>query len=226
MATRAPVVVGEWYHCFTRGVDKRVVFETREDYERFLVLLYAANGTRHIRVSDLSSSRLHAVLTDDAVIRGDPLTEIGAYSLMPTHPHFLLKETREGGIATFMQKVFTGYTMYFNNKNARTGALFSGSFKSKHIEDDRYLKQVLPYILLNPAELFEPAWKEGVANLATLEKKLHTYPFSSLPEFVGIKRPENKLVHTDFSAYYDKLPTLAHMLDDAHAYYRAFKPQV
>jgi len=228
MSTRPPMAIGEWYHCYTRGVDKRKVFESQEDYDRFLVHLYVANGTRNIRVSDMRDTRLKRVLEDESLDRGHPIVEIGAYSLMPTHVHFLLREIRDGGIALFMQKTFTGYTMYFNNKNERTGALFSGTFKSKHVNEDRYLKQVIPYILLNPVELFYPDWKNGIGDIDSVEKKLLAYPYSSLQEFqsVSIERPHKKIVNGSFEMYYEQLPTLSQMLCDAHEYYRERRPQV
>lgn len=220
------MAVGEWYHCYTRGVDKRVVFESPGDYGRFLVHLYVANGTKHIRVSDLYDPRLNAVLVDETLHRGDSIVDLGAYSLMPTHAHFLLREVREGGIATFMQRVFTGYTMYFNNKNTRTGALFSGTFKSRHIDSDAYLKQVVPYVLLNPVELFEPHWKEGVGDASVIEKKILAYPYSSIQEFRGVERPENKITNTSLKNYYEQPPTLSQMLRDAQEYYQSHLPQV
>lgn len=48
-----------------------------------------------------------------------------------------------------MQKVATGYTMYFNKKYERTGVLFQGKYKIKHAEDDRYIKYLFEYIHLN-----------------------------------------------------------------------------
>ena len=220
MATRKPIAVGEWYHCYNRGTDKRTVFGTPQEYERFLVHLYISNSTRNIRASNVSDSRLSAVLLNERLDRGEPLVEIGAYALMPTHIHLLLKEIRNKGIATFMQKVFTGYTMYFNNKHKRTGGLFAGTFKSKHIENDRYLKQVLPYILLNPIELFEPRWKKEVGLINRIEKKILEYPYSSLPDFYGISRPQNKIVTTKWDEYYDRQPTLASLLKNARTYHQ------
>ena len=38
--TREPFEDGEWYHCYTRGVDKRKTFLSNKDYERFTELLY------------------------------------------------------------------------------------------------------------------------------------------------------------------------------------------
>ena len=226
MATREPFVVDEWYHCFNRGVDKRIVFEGPGDYERFLTHIYISNGSKNIRVSTLPSTDLNSILLDESIDRGEPIVEIGAYSLMPNHFHILIKETQEGGIATFMQKTFTGYTMYFNNKNERTGALFAGTFKSRHVSDDRYLKQLVPYILLNPIELFEASWKEGVGDINALEKKLMRYEYSSLPDFAGHARPLGKLVGNSLRSYYDLVPSLEEMLNDARSYYEQYSPQV
>src|ERR1700679_3572183 len=110
MGSRAPFAIGEWYHCFNRGVDKRSIFEQPGDYERFLIQLYIGNGTKNIRASQLSSIKLDAVLEDNRMDRGEPLVDIGAYALMPNHFHLILKEVRANGIPTFMQKLCTGYT--------------------------------------------------------------------------------------------------------------------
>ena len=99
---------------------------------------------------------------------------------MHNHFHLLLKEIVEGGISTFMHKVGTAYTMYFNIKNERTGNLFNKPFKSRHVLVDRYFQHVINYIHCNPAELYEPGWKHGVVkNMKQLHKKLLAYPYSS-----------------------------------------------
>jgi REP element-mobilizing transposase RayT len=226
VANRSPIVVGEWYHCYTRGVDKRIVFDNPEDFDRFLLYLYISNGTKNIKVSDLPDTKLLRTLNDKSIQRGEALVEIGAYSLMPNHVHLILREIREKGIATFMQKVFTGYTMYFNNKNARTGALFSGTFKSKHISDERYLKQVVPYVLLNPIELFEPKWKTGTVKLDHIEKNILAYEYSSLPDFFALQRPHQLIVGNSLHDYYDHSPSLSSMLRAAQEYYQEHTPQV
>ena len=188
---RSPFVVDEWYHCYNRGVDKRKIFEDVRDYERFLLGLFVGNSEIPVHISNLKSSRLQEALNDDSLERGDPLVEIGAYCLMPNHFHLLIRETTEGGIAKFMQKLCTGYTMYFNTKYERTGALLSGTFKSKHVSDDRYLKHLVSYIHLNPAELFNPKWKIGQENPHKIKKNLEEYRYSSLPDFFGQKRLES-----------------------------------
>lgn len=224
MATREACVTGEWYHCFNRGVDKRIVFDEDGDYRRFVTLLYTSNGSRPVRISDSFHPDLDALLRKN-IDRGTPLVEIGAYALMPNHPHLAVRQVADNGIARFMQKVFTGYTMYFNLKYQRTGALFAGTYKAIRVSDDDYFKQLIPYVLLNPAELFEPRWKEGVADLEKLEKQLRAYRYSSLPDFLGETRPESKIV-SSLDEYYDLRPTLPGMLTDAHLFYRERAPEV
>lgn len=220
MAFRNPFAPGEHYHCYNRGVDKRVVFKARQDYERFLSLLYVCNGSKNIQLSDRRDTSLHSILADKSIDRGTPLTNLEVYSLMPNHVHFILQETATGGITIFMQKVFTGYTMYFNRKYRRSGALFAGPFKSRHIFDDLYFKQVVPYVLLNPIELFEPDWKVGKGNPKKGKERLLEYPYSSLPDFFGKKRSQGKLIGDTLHSYYDSTPSLKTMLRAAQEYYR------
>ena len=150
MTTRPPFSIDEWYHCYNRGFEKSIVYKNEKDYQRFLLLMYLCNGEKRVHLRESEGWDLHETLLDPSVERGEYLVEIGSYVLMPNHLHLILREIRDGGIPLFMQKLFTGYTMYFNKKYNRTGALFSGTFKSRHISDDRYLKRVVPYIFLNP----------------------------------------------------------------------------
>lgn len=226
MANREPFGVGEWYHCYNRGVDKRRVFSGRADYERLLLLIFIANASIPAHTFHLKNKKLSAILSDKSFQRGTPLVEIGAYSLMPNHFHFVLKEVREGGIALFMQKVFTGYTMYFNKKNERTGALFAGTFKSKHIADDNYLKRLVPYVHLNCVKLFDPRWKSGRGSSAAIEKRLKEYPYSSLPDFMGVERPERALLGNSIFELFDSPPNAREMLDEAKGYYEALHTEV
>jgi putative transposase len=195
MGTRPPTATNEWYHCYNRGFEKMRVFKNNRDYERFLVALYLCNDTQRMHMREAKGWNLQHILEENNKTEREPLVDIGAYALMPNHIHLVIKQRVEGGIALFMQKVFTSYTMYFNKKYERTGSLFSGTFKSKHVPDDRYLKRLLPYVLLNP------------------DKSSDT-EYSSLPDFLGEKRPENKIV-IDVSDLYDHKPSLAAMRKEA-----------
>lgn len=219
MAMRSPFGVDEWYHCYNRGVDKRTVFEDTGDYNRFLLLLYLGNGSVPLHIANLKNQNIRAVLENTSIERGEPVVEIGAYTLIPNHFHLVLKEIIEGGITIFMQRIFTAFTMYFNKKYERTGALFAGPFKSRYVTDDRYLKHLVSYQHLNAAELFDPRWKNGSGDLRKIEKQLTTYPYSSLPDFLGQKRLERKILGDSIFELYDSIPTLSEIIEDAHAYY-------
>jgi putative transposase len=118
--------------------------------------------------------------------RGEPLVSIGAYCLMPNHFHLLLTPLVDGGISKFMLKLQTGYSMYFNKKNDRVGALFQGVFKSQHMDDDIYLRYIYSYIHLNPAKLKNSEWKtQPKSFLNQLKKFIAEYPYSSLQEYLS-----------------------------------------
>lgn len=141
MANRNHVfAIDEYYHCYNRGTDKRTVFEDTQDYEYFQKSLNAYNTTLV-----LGKLRLY----DNEIQAESKLVEILSYCLLPNHYHIILRESVEHGISQFMQRVGVGYTMYFNEKNERSGGLFQGTFKSKHIESDQDLRQVISYVTYN-----------------------------------------------------------------------------
>jgi len=216
---RDPFMPNEWYHCYNRGVDKRTVFESAYDYERFLEALYLCNDIKPKR-SHVWHRNAHQEIMESA--RHSRLVSIAAYCLMPTHFHLLVREASQGGISTFMHKLGTAYTMYFNTKSERVGNLFVKPFRSKRISSDGHFLHLPNYIHLNPAELFEPEWKRGViSSIASLEISLKEYRYSSLSEYRGIKRIEGVILDaeavdvfrsTDFS--------LRSAINDAAEYYR------
>lgn len=220
---RAPFESGEWYHCYSRGVDKRTVFERASDYERFLQSLYLCNSETSVHRSN------HGEKTKDEVYeieRKDPLVSIGAYCLMSNHFHLLLRENSDdgSGISRFMQKLGTSYTMYFNIRKERTGNLFVKPFRSRHVKDDRYFKRVAQYIHFNPIEIFEPKWKEGkVLAKGLLENRLRQYTYSSLPDFhaaKGERRPERAILDEEaLDLLSDDSPSLSETLSDMREYY-------
>ena len=139
--------VGEYYHVYNRGVEKRVVFNNEFDYQRFLLLLLLVNDSQSVEVQSLVRNYTIPELLKHS---REPLVSVLAFSLMPNHFHMILKEVTENGISKFMHKVSTGYTGYFNLQNERSGSLFQGTYKAKHIADDGYLKYLFEYIHLNP----------------------------------------------------------------------------
>lgn len=166
----------------------------RSDYDRFLALLYLCNRKEPVDLKLQGSTLLE--IGDG--IQSDTLVDICAYVLMPNHFHIIVREKEDGGISKLMQKLTTGYTMYFNKRNERSGALFQGKFKASHIENDRYFSYLISYVHLNPIKLFEPTWKEsGIQDRVSAEKFLKGYAFSSYLDYMGETRLENKIINAD-----------------------------
>ncbi len=203
----------EFYHLYNRGVDKRKIFNGDQDRDRFLMLLYICNSDETVHLSNLGSVQLDSVLK---LPRGNTLVDVGIYCLMPNHFHLLVKEKVKGGVSKFMQKLTTAYTMYFNKKYERSGALFQGVFKAEHCSSDKYLKYLFAYIHLNPIKIIQADWKEtGIENSKKAEKFLRGYEYSSYLDYLGHKRPENKIIKiSEFPNYFETTNRFAHFIKD------------
>lgn len=139
------LINSEFYHIYNRGVDKRTVFKDKQDFFQFTQMLDHFNQNE-------SFGGLKAYKYPKNLKHRGPtsvLVEIVAYCLNKNHYHLILRQVSKDGISKFMQKVGTGYTMYFNKKYKRTGSLFGGRFKSKYIETDDQLNYVGVYVNLN-----------------------------------------------------------------------------
>lgn len=172
-------------HVYNRGVDKRIIFAQKRDYERFLLALFLFNDV-DIYDYDLKEFNLHELPALPK--QRTPLVEIIHWCLMPNHFHLLLRPLVSNGVSIFMQKVGTGYTMYFNTKYERSGRLFQGTFKLKLVEKDEYFSHLCAYIPLNAADLFCKEWKEkGISRseLDNVKRRMLYYPWSSYREYLG-----------------------------------------
>ena len=176
---------GEFYHIYSRGVEKRDIFMNTPDYTRFINLLFFANSEKPVDYGEISD------LPWEFYDRGEIQTSIGCYCLMPNHFHLLLWEKNENGISRFVAKLLTAYSMYFNKKYQRSGRLFQSTFRATYVDDDEYLKYLFSYIHLNPVKLIESGWKEKqISDLSAVENYLKKYNYSSYQDFLGIEREE------------------------------------
>ncbi len=114
---------GAFYHITSRGNERKNIFKSKRDREKFLEYFESA------------------VLRYDAVIH--------AYCLMDNHYHLLL-ETPSGNLPQIMRHINGAYTTYFNVKRKRSGHLFQGRYKSILVDIDEYAKELSRYIHLNP----------------------------------------------------------------------------
>jgi len=114
---------GAFYHVTSRGNERKNVFKSKRDREKFFEYLESA------------TQRYNAV--------------IHAFCLMDNHYHLLI-ETPSGNLPQIMRHINGAYTTYFNVKRARSGHLFQGRYKAILVEVDEYAKELSRYIHLNP----------------------------------------------------------------------------
>lgn len=181
-------ITGEFYHIYNRGVEKRNIFSDKSDWTRFLQSMNEFNtiqptGSLYERALDIKLGR--------AVTRSK-LVDIICYCLNPNHYHFLLQQKEVGGISEFMKRLGGGYTKYFNKKYRRSGVLFQGIFKSRHVNSNEYLLRLSAYINHNQRvhklghTVSLSSWNEYIDTTKTrslCNKKIILDQFSNVREY-------------------------------------------
>jgi putative transposase len=210
---KANFVQGEYYHLYNRGVEKRSIFEDEEDSERFLKSMIMFNTVEPI--GSIYQQSFHKGVEK----KREPLVNFISYCLNPNHFHVIAVPLVEKGIQMFMHRLGTGYTMYFNEKYKRCGALFQGVFKSTHIDSDKYLLHLSVYVNLNylvhqlggeASKLVRTSWNEfieptGTTNNSNVCNKdivlgqfkstdsYKQYALSTLPNIISRKQNEKEI---------------------------------
>ena len=201
---------GEYYHIYNRGIEKRRIFLDQSDYGRFQNLLYLANGTKAVVFK-----RVQGLPLDND--RGPQHVDLLFYALMPNHFHIIAKENKMGGISKFLSKISTSYSMYFNTKYERSGALLCHPFRAQHLDTDDYFRWAITYIHLNPLDIHAPNWREnGVAVIQMARNFLRDYKYSSYADYFAPARRETKIIHKE------NLPISMIELDDVEKMFACY----
>lgn len=200
MQRKFSFVPNEYYHIYSRGTDKREIFLDENEYKRFVKLLFVCNSKISVHLSSGGNARSPL----EKIKRGETLVDIGAYCLMPNHFHLLIHEKEDDGITNFLKKLLTSYSMFFNKKHDRTGSLFEGIFRAKHVGQDEYLEYLFAYIHLNPIKIKEPKWGEdGLPDIKNTKKFLDDFRHSSYLDYVGKGREESVILNREpFPEYF------------------------
>lgn len=178
---RTPLVNNYFYHLVNRGLGRKPIFKTENDYQRTLQII---NFYRFPRPSLKFSSFLRLPSKEDKQVflkqlyQKKPLVEIISFCLMPNHSHLLLKQITDNGVSLFMGNWQNSYARFFNTKYKQKGYLFESAFKAKLIETEELLWHISRYIHLNPSS----------SSLISI-RNLANYPWSSFPEYLGRKTP-------------------------------------
>jgi REP element-mobilizing transposase RayT len=169
-----PFLPDQYYHFYNRGNNRQAIFFERDNY------LYFLHGIKKY-------------------LRGQ--LDILAYSLMPTHYHFLGRvkpkpETSEFSensevsgrqiskeVSKSMMRLGVSYTKAINKRFGRVGTLFQGQFQGKPIQTYEHLLNLCVYIHANPV-------KDGLVSLP------ENWEYSNYLEWMGLR--EGTLVNREF----------------------------
>lgn len=114
---------GALHHLIVRGIERRRIFRTERDRQRFL-------------------DRLCTLIVKTGAA-------LYAFALMPNHAHALIR-TGHLPLSRLAQCWLGPYATTFNRIHQRCGHLFQNRFKSTLVEAEPYLLELVRYIHLNP----------------------------------------------------------------------------
>ncbi len=126
MSYTIPLMPGEYYHIYNRGINGENIFIEETNYHHFLKLY-----THYIHPHALTF----------------------AYCLLRNHFHlliFILEIDSKKSISQAFSNMFNAYSKAFNLRYNRHGSLFERPFKRKPILHQNHLIQTLFYIHANP----------------------------------------------------------------------------
>lgn len=188
-------LAGNIYHIYNRGNNKSPIFYDHQDYMIFLsrakiilAIEHKKFSNHRIRIIPLPEHSMH-VLT---------------FCLMPNHFHFLIKQLDTIKISTFMHKLCTSYSKYFNAKYNKVGNVFQDVFKAKHLNTDEYLSQVVRYIIQNPLSFIDYPY----SSLYEVQRKLE-YPLTNFKSILELM----DMSETEFITYTTKVTKAHNNLD-------------
>ena len=113
------------YHITSRGNDRKNIYASEFDNEKFLEYVLKAKKRFKFRLY--------------------------AYVLMTNHYHLLI-ETLQPNLSKIMHFINGSYTTYYNVKRKKAGHLFQGRYESIIVDKDSYFEVLTKYIHLNPVK--------------------------------------------------------------------------
>lgn len=206
-ARNPPLITGEIYHVYNRGLDDRTTFTDEGGFRRALLTLeYYRPIVPPMRLSQflsLDRENREKILKD--IRQRERLVEVLSFCFMPNHFHLLLRQEVNDGISKFMSNFLNSYTRFFNTKHERVGQIFLRPFKAVRIYTEYQLLHVSRYIHLNPYS----------ARIAKNLQELKNYPWSSLREYLGLVKNGLCGKETIFSNFKNADSYLEFVLDQA-----------
>ncbi len=115
--------VGSLHHVMNRGMNGENIFPDDDAKQQFLTIL--GDRSNHFKI------------------------RLIAYCIMDNHYHLILQNT-SGKLSDFMRELNGNYGAYYRFHIGGKGYVFQSRYKSTLIEDEKYLRVAIVYVLLNP----------------------------------------------------------------------------
>lgn len=176
----------EIYHVFNRSVAREHIFSYKRSLNKALEIVEFYRYPQAVRLSKLKTLPEDAKKDYLVALEGKtPLVELYAWTFMPNHYHFLLKQLEDNGIKNFISNFQNSFAKFFNIKNNRNGALFQNPFHAKLVETDEQFMHISRYIHLNP-----------VTSHIIEFTDLTTYPYTSFNDYTHTR--SKSFINTEF----------------------------
>ncbi|MBI4656018.1 MAG: transposase [Elusimicrobia bacterium] len=143
------LVSDEIYHVFNKSIASYKIFNSDDDYDRFLYAVNYYTTDRKGSFSSFLKSKEKTINHSDG-----KYVKIVSYCFMPTHFHLVLKQLEENGIVRFISNLSNSYAKYFNLKHNRKGPLWEGRFRNVLVKTDEQILHLTRYIHLNPVTAY------------------------------------------------------------------------
>ncbi len=143
------------YHVLNKSIAGYEIFNSEEDYLRIIraMRFFSLDGSLPKFSQFLNFKKVERVGFENALeerSKEEPIVDIIAYCIMPTHFHFVLKQNKDQGISEFVGNLSNSYSRYFNSRYSRRGPLWQGRFKRVKVDSDEQLRHLTRYLHLNP----------------------------------------------------------------------------
>ena len=182
------------YHVYNRGVEKRIIFQDKQDYGVFLSYLKEylepKDNSRYLIELEKAPNDMKDRIAKKLLMNNfNGKITLLAYCLMPNHFHLLLKQTERTIVKQFLQSLITRYVIYFNKRYQRIGTLFQGVYRAVLVNTDKQLLHLTRYIHRN--------------SITTKNSSFIDYPYSSIGDYLG-RRKTNWLKFGDIIDRFSK----------------------
>ncbi|MDT8716171.1 transposase [Clostridium sp. 19966] len=147
------------YHIMVRSISELNLFKDHEDKEKYLQLIKKYKSIY--------------------------LFDVYCYCLMTTHGHIVINSCA-ADISKIMKSINQSYAYYYNHKYQRHGHVFQDRFKSKLVNNVKYLCNLTAYIHNNPKDIKK--YKNDVS----------LYPFSSFGIYSNKFQDKYEIVNCKF----------------------------